>query len=175
MEKLKLHSIVDVITNSSTVIYTYQDSIEESKELLQEILNIANIEKSVDDLFYIDTFLEDISIYIENMERCADNYVDDIEFNEIYKEWKDEIDYFVLLPYEAQGRAVPKGIEWEYLLTKLPENTSKIAFGAGFYNNLLQGKHNIKVSLYEPEIMSKFLDMKNMKLYPSSFNLTEIV
>lgn len=95
-------------------------------------------------------------------------------FWDLYKEYKDRIDYFVLLPYEAQGRATKKDIDWKYLVWRLPENTSKIAFGAGFYSYLLQNDHHIKVSLYEPEIMSKYLDLKDMKLYPSSFNLTPI-
>jgi len=92
------------------------------------------------------------------------------EFVEIYSEWKDKVDYFVLLPYGNQGRAEKKEIDWEYLVTNLPENQSKLAFGANFYPYLLAGDHGIKVSLYEPEIMSKYLDAKDMKLYTSSFN-----
>jgi hypothetical protein len=95
-------------------------------------------------------------------------------FKKIYEEWKDEIDYFVLLPYTPHGRAISKNIDWEYLVKDLPENTKNIAFGAGFYPYLLDGNHGIKVSLYEPEIMSKFLDLKDMKLYKSSFNLEEV-
>ncbi|MFX0142054.1 MAG: radical SAM protein [Candidatus Hodarchaeota archaeon] len=90
-------------------------------------------------------------------------------FIKIYSAWNKQIDYFVLLPYTAQGRAIHKDIDWEYLVKKMPQNINKIAFGAGFYPYLLQKDHNIKVSLYEPEIMSKFLDLKDMKLYPSSF------
>ena len=96
------------------------------------------------------------------------------EFVKIYNEWMDEVDYFVLLPYGNQGRAETKEIDWEYLITKLPEDQSKIAFGANFYPYLLRGNHGIKVSLYEPEIMSKFLDLKDMSIYPSSFNLKKI-
>ena len=92
-------------------------------------------------------------------------------FKEIYDEWKDNVEYFVLLPYGNQGRAKTKGIDWEYLITKLPNNQSQIAFGANFYPYLFKGGHGIKVSLYEPEIMSKFLDLKDMKLHPSSFSL----
>lgn len=95
-------------------------------------------------------------------------------FVQIYNDWSDDIDYFVLLPYEAQGRAKPKEIDWEYLITKIPDDQKQIAFGANFYPYLLDTNHNIKVSLYEPEIMSKFLDLKDMKLYPSSFNLNPI-
>jgi pyruvate-formate lyase-activating enzyme len=94
-------------------------------------------------------------------------------FCDIYKEWSEIIDYFVLLPYGSQGRAKKKEIDWEYLIHRLPDDQSKLAFGANFYPYLLKGGHNIKVNLYEPEIMSKFLDLKDMKLYPSSFNLIE--
>jgi organic radical activating enzyme len=91
-------------------------------------------------------------------------------FKTIYEQWKDKVDYFVLLPYGNQGRAPHKEIDWDYLLTKLPEDQSKLAFGANFYPYLVQGGHGIKVSLYSPEIMSKFLDLKDMKIYSSSFN-----
>ncbi|KKM13624.1 hypothetical protein LCGC14_1714320 [marine sediment metagenome] len=94
-------------------------------------------------------------------------------FKEIYDEWNKSVDYFVLLPYGNQGRAEEKDIDWEYLLKVLPDDHSKIAFGANFYSYLIQGNHNIKVSLYEPEIMSKFLDLEDMGLYKSSFNLME--
>lgn len=95
------------------------------------------------------------------------------DFVKIYSEWNDLVDYFVLLPYGNQGRAPQKEIDWEYLVSKLPEEQNQIAFGANFYPYLLKGEHNIKISLYEPEIMSKFLDLKDMSIYPSSFNLTK--
>lgn len=92
-------------------------------------------------------------------------------FVNIYNKWKYKVDYFVLLPYGNQGRAEQKEIDWEYLIKRLPEDQSKLAFGANFYPYLLKGQHNIKVSLYEPELMSKFLDLKDMKIYPSSFSV----
>ena len=92
------------------------------------------------------------------------------DFVEIYESFKDKVDYFVLLPYGVQGRAKHKDIDWEYLLTQLPEDQSKLAFGANFYPYLMQGDHGIQISLYLPEIMSKFLDLKDMKLYKSSFS-----
>jgi organic radical activating enzyme len=92
------------------------------------------------------------------------------EFVKIYKDWKDKVSYFVLLPYSAQGRATKKKIDWDYLVESLPEDMSKLAFGANFYS-YLQKNPEIKVALYEPEIMSKFLDMKDMSIHKSSFNL----
>jgi organic radical activating enzyme len=97
-------------------------------------------------------------------------------FIEIYDTWEDKVDYFVLLPHGNQGRAegANKTIDWEYLVSKLPEDQSKLAFGANFYPYLLEGKHNIKVSLYEPEIMSKFLSLDKMELHNSSFSLNKV-
>ena len=95
-------------------------------------------------------------------------------FRSIYDEWKEKVDYFVLLPYGNQGRAEDKEIDWEYLVSVMPEDTSKIAFGANFYPYLMQNPSLYNVSLYEPESMSKFLDLKDMKVYPSSFHLEEI-
>lgn len=95
-------------------------------------------------------------------------------FKDIYNEWHDKVDYFVLLPYGNQGRAEDKDIDFEYLVKVMPEKHNQIAFGANFYPYLLGGGHNIKVSLYEPEIMSKYLDMKDMSLYASSFSDVKI-
>ena len=92
-------------------------------------------------------------------------------FKDIYDNYKDMVDYFVLLPYGNQGRAAEKDIDFEYLCSVLPENQEQIAFGANFYPYLRDGDHNIKVSLYEPEIMSKFLDLSDMSIHASSFSL----
>jgi hypothetical protein len=69
-EKLKLikfniHSIVQIITNSSTVIFTYQDSISEVKALVEEVLKISGEDfRSADDIFHYGVFCED-STYFE--------------------------------------------------------------------------------------------------------------
>lgn len=93
-------------------------------------------------------------------------------FESIYYYWRRKVDHFVLLPYTPQGRATEKkDIDWEYLLKKMPGDTRKIAFGANFHSYLSQGGHGIQVSLYEPEIFSKYLSLKDMKIYKSSFDL----
>jgi hypothetical protein len=92
-------------------------------------------------------------------------------FKRIYDYWEDKIDYFVLLPYGNQGRAEKKDIDWDYLVKMLPEKQSKIAFGANFYPYLMKGGHNINISLYEPEIMSRFISLQgNGAIYKSSFS-----
>lgn len=91
-------------------------------------------------------------------------------FVKIHEELHDRVDRFVLLPYVHKGRAVEKGIDWDFLVESLPEDRSQLAFGAHFYENLKK-RRDLNVSLYEPELMSKFLDLKGHGcLYPSSFS-----
>jgi len=94
-------------------------------------------------------------------------------FVEIYKQWESQVSYFVLLPLTPTGRATETPIMWEYLMRNIVDlDTSKIAFGAMFHPYLIGNKLPFSLSLYEPELMSKYLDLKDMKLYKSSFNLT---
>lgn len=95
-------------------------------------------------------------------------------FVEIYDEFKDIVEYFVLLPLTKEGRAkqldVPL-INFKYLMKVIKEKTNQnqVAFGAMFYP-FLKENNELKLSLYEPEIMSKYLDMKDdWYMYPSSF------
>jgi len=96
---------------------------------------------------------------------------DSIEyFKDIYQAYNGRAFYFVLLPYEKAGRAKSKDTDFDYMFSELKkfDDISGIAFGALFYPYLK--KHPwLDLSLYEPEIMSKFLDMDSMTLYPSSF------
>jgi sulfatase maturation enzyme AslB (radical SAM superfamily) len=97
------------------------------------------------------------------------------KFMEVYEEFNNLVDYFVLLPYTAAGRAKDKGIDYDYLMERMKEigSIDQIAFGANFYPYLMNDAKGMSLSLYEPEIMSKYLDMSDMKLYKSSFNLIE--
>jgi organic radical activating enzyme len=93
-------------------------------------------------------------------------------FLKFFRKYHQEIHYFVLLPYTVQGRATPKAIESDYLFETLKilgsSPLKQIAFGANFYEDLKT--RDLDVSLYEPEMFSKFLDCKDMSLHPSSFN-----
>ena len=76
--KILIHSMVDLITNSSTTIFTYQDSIQEAKELVQEILNLLDItDKKPDDIFYYGVFCEEWRYY-ENEDYCPED-IQDVE------------------------------------------------------------------------------------------------
>lgn len=60
-----IHSVVDVITNSSTTIFIYQNCVEQVKELVQEVLNLSGIkDKTSDDIFYYGVFCKDY-IYLD--------------------------------------------------------------------------------------------------------------
>jgi sulfatase maturation enzyme AslB (radical SAM superfamily) len=100
------------------------------------------------------------------------------KMDEIKIEFPEGIDYFVLLPYINVGFAAKnkKEIDYDYLEQWLDlHNFADIAFGANFYEFLKKTK-KWDVSLYEPEIMSKYLVMnEDMYLYKSSFDTAKPV
>lgn len=88
---LKTHSVVDLITNSSTTIFTYSDGSESAvKTLIDEMLKVFNVDKTADDLFYFGVFLEDDYNYFEYEED------DDEEGFELTKELLEETKIKVL-------------------------------------------------------------------------------
>lgn len=79
----KLHSFVDVITNSSTVIYVSinqsEKTIEKIKEFINKILIAGESNKTFDDLFYTKiTFknIEDIKDRLADYTDIRDNIID---------------------------------------------------------------------------------------------------
>ncbi len=99
------------------------------------------------------------------------------DFKRIFDEFKDNVEYFVLLPYMVTGRAPNVPIDYDYFATVLEtiKDQSKLAFGSNFYRFLKSGKSNVKVSLYPPEIMSKYLIMDDkMQLFNNSFEMKPV-
>lgn len=92
-------------------------------------------------------------------------------FLSIYKEYKGKVDYFVLLPLINQGRCANTTSDFDYLFHSIKklDDISDIAFGAKFYERLKN--EDLDVSLYEPESMSKFIDLKDGAVYGSSFDV----
>lgn len=66
--KLKIYSISDVITNSSTEIFKYVTSNTYTlvKEFIQNILDASGSNKSVDDLFEFSDENEDLQIFFKD-------------------------------------------------------------------------------------------------------------
>jgi hypothetical protein len=84
--KIKLHSSVDLITNSSTVIFTYSEgSLPAIKELINEMLKVFDKKETFDDIFYAETFLEDDDYYLE-----SSDYPQELKKGE----WKQVIENF---------------------------------------------------------------------------------
>jgi len=97
------------------------------------------------------------------------------EFARIYNKLNDLVEAFVLLPYQAIGRASRINTEFEYLFRKLKEwELPKIAYGARFYEYLLE-RPWLNASLYEPHMFSKYLVLDDPVMeYKSSFEVVQI-
>jgi len=98
---VNVHSMVDVITNSSTEIYIFMkgNAVETAYEILNEILKIADSDKKAEDLF-------DISIEPMDWEYISDVYWDDL----------------------CDDR-IPSGIATEEEKKLLEENTGEYSYG----------------------------------------------
>lgn len=92
------------------------------------------------------------------------------DFKSIYNKYHGLVKYFVLLPLSAQGRSTKSFKNWDYFQKSINGNPTDIAFGANFYPYFKKHPNRFKVSLYEPEILSKYLDIETMKIYRSSFS-----
>lgn len=78
VQTIKIHSVVDVITNSSSVIYTFSGSaIKPLKELFTEIFKLIGDPQHVDDVFDIVAIPESYVLY--------DHFVDFVE--DLDPEW----------------------------------------------------------------------------------------
>lgn len=87
--KVKIHSIVDLITNSSTVIFTYQNSIDQVKDLVNEVLKLSGSNETPDDIFYYGVFCS-TEIYTE----YEDDYCEEETYDEVKKlGWKEKKSY----------------------------------------------------------------------------------
>ena len=101
------------------------------------------------------------------------------EAKEIFSTFKNDMDFFVILPYQAAGRGsfIDTGSTWKRLfewIHSLPsEERSKFAFGALFYEWMLKNEMPLKIEIYEPEIYSgyRMFDDSYKTLRKSSYNL----
>ncbi|MFA5154170.1 MAG: hypothetical protein WC554_16590 [Clostridia bacterium] len=58
--KINLHSIIDLITNSSTEIYTYSSgSVAACKEMIDEFFKVTGVNKTCDDVFELSVDTEE--------------------------------------------------------------------------------------------------------------------
>lgn len=102
------------------------------------------------------------------------------DLKELYGMYKDVIDYFVILPYQAAGRA--KEVEthetwmktFEWIASMPASESTKFAFGALFYEYIKNNNIPLKMAIYEPEIFSgyRLMDDSYALLRKSSYDLT---
>jgi len=86
---VNLHSHVDVITNSSTVIYSWtrSDAVEQLKSMVNELLQLAGAKKDFDDIFEVQKRWQNTDYAAERM------YDPEYDNGESYPEFKE---YFKL-------------------------------------------------------------------------------
>ena len=98
--------------------------------------------------------------------------IDDL--NRLYKEFRDRVDYFVLLPLMNVGLAKdnPKRVNLVELekFMDIYHSESKLACGANLYPWLKTVGKKYGISLHPPEIFSKYLLLNdNLDLFNNSF------
>lgn len=102
------------------------------------------------------------------------------KFEEIFDEFNGKIDYFVLLPYMNVGFAADnkQNIDFDCLEKFLDrvKSYANIAFGSNFYPWLKNKGDKYNVSLYEPEILSKYIvfEQEKVRIFNNSFELKEV-
>lgn len=102
-----------------------------------------------------------------------------IDAQTIYETYKDNIEYFVMLPYQAQGRGKQIEVDenWKQMFNWIDSLSSdrhkQFAFGALFYEWMLNNNIYLKIDIYEPEIYSGYrvFDDSYKTLRKSSYNL----
>ncbi len=102
------------------------------------------------------------------------------DLKDLYEKYNTVIEYFVVLPYQAAGRG--KEIEthetwkrtFEWIASLPEEKQAQFAFGALFYEYIINTQIPLKMAVYEPEIFSgyRLMDDSYMTLRKSSYDLT---
>lgn len=99
--ELQIHSITDLITNSSTTIYTYsEDSPKALEEMINEIFDICGVKERCSDIFDTVVLFSNYYSYSDN-ELCPENLdwstvqsiYDDVVSGKIKKpDWFSEVE-----------------------------------------------------------------------------------
>lgn len=104
-----------------------------------------------------------------------------VDLERLYETYKDDVEYFVILPYQATGRAKEMQVEevwlrcFRWISEKPLERQRQFAFGALFHPFLLRQAIPLEMSIYNPDIYSGYRIMNEtyQKLYKSSYELVE--
>lgn len=132
--KLKIHSVVDLITNSSTVIFTYSEgSLPALKELVNEMLKTFGRTEKFDDIFYANIFLDESCDYIEYLEQNELNIDADEDVNLDYIE---KLKHHILIGELEKPQWMIDAESYDYNYDDRPENTLNIIPAEEKYTDL---------------------------------------
>jgi hypothetical protein len=141
---LKTQSFSDIITNSSSELFVVKG--DRYSSAFEDFLYVENIGDLQWYLERKEVLLPEIRKYLKNPPKTICDRLDIDDYRNALREAIKNND-----------------LDW-----------GKIAFGAHFYNSLLN-QNKIKCYLYPPESLSKNLLLDNtIKVTPSSFNLNPI-
>ena len=78
--KVKFHSFIDLITNSSTEMFAdYSNSVEPLKAMINEMFKVCGVEKTCDEVFVIELDNEDDECFPATLNiRVIDNKYDNL-------------------------------------------------------------------------------------------------
>lgn len=112
MIKLAIHSITDLVTNSSTVIYTYSEgSLKALEEMIDEFFKTFGVNKKCKDVFGLYVTLDDPAGHLDDIDE-----EDSPEFNDL--DWKQKQEYIDKTIKKVALGEIPEPI-W---LTKLNDH-----------------------------------------------------
>ena len=90
---MKIQSYIDIITNSSTTVFTFADNIEGVKRIINGVLKASGSEYTCDDLFEITTEWEEnaFSDYEEyQIEEAEEHIKENPELKKLFAEYEAE-------------------------------------------------------------------------------------
>ncbi len=98
--KIPIHSVIDVITNSSTEIFTFvkDNAVELCHEAINEILKVSGSDKKSEDLF--DVYIEPDLDYLNDT--IIDHLLDCNEDDEVYLKFKDKLNEYDNMSWDTR-------------------------------------------------------------------------
>lgn len=118
--KIKLHSVVDLITNSSTVIFTYSEgSLQAVKDLVNEMLKVFERKETFDDIFYAQILPDEYSEYNELPENYGDLEIQYIKGEIEKQDWMVNAEGCGYYSGDTSLHLIPKDEKYSQLANKL--------------------------------------------------------
>lgn len=145
MVKIPVHSLIDLITNSSTEIFVHSEkSVEPAKELLQELLILNGSKEKVEDVF-------DFSIELGRLEEYFEYYLENDE--EALTELGIDPNEFDNLDWTDRGKKIKEVVK------DINEGRKEIPFSIDKYHVETYLVVKSKQSKYDHllELLNKFL------------------